>query len=364
MKIKDIINILEAFAPVALQEDYDNSGLTVGDRENDCSGCLVCLDVTLEIIDEALKKNCNLVISHHPVIFKGLKQLAGKSMVERIVMKAVRHDIVLYSMHTNLDNVKGGVNRVLSEKLGLVNLSILRQSPGMLRKIVTFCPTDHSEQVRQAIFRAGAGQIGDYDQCSFNAEGLGSFRAGDSSNPFVGHIGEIHFEKETRIETIFPAFLQQRVISALVEAHPYEEVAYDIYPLENEFEQTGAGMIGSLPQPVSGREFLEVIKKALNVPVIRHSALLDRMVKRVAVCGGSGSFLIPDAIRQQADFFITADVKYHQFFDAEGRIVIVDAGHYETEQFTCNLIADYLKENFPTFAVQISETPANPVNYF
>jgi len=364
MKISEIINTLEAFAPVVLQEEYDNSGLTVGNKENDCTGCLVCLDVTGEIIDEAINKNCNLVISHHPVIFKGLKQLTGKSMVERIVMKAVRHNIVLYSIHTNLDNVKGGVNRMLCQKLGLANLSILRKSPGILRKLVTFCPTGHAEQVRQAILLAGAGHIGDYDQCSFNAEGLGSFRAGVSSNPFTGNIGELHFEKETRIETIFPAYIQQRIISALIESHPYEEVAYDIYPLENEFELIGAGMIGTLPQPVSGKEFLEVIKKALNVPVIRHSALVDRMVQKVAVCGGSGSFLIPDAIRQQADFFITADVKYHQFFDAEGRIVVVDAGHYETEQFTRNLIADYLKENFPTFAVQISETPANPVNYF
>jgi hypothetical protein len=253
---------------------------------------------------------------------------------------------------------------MLGEKLGLINLSVLRKTSGILRKLVTFCPVDHADQVRDAIFAAGAGHIGAYDQCSFNAEGFGSFRAGNDADPFVGKIGEIHFEKEVRIETIFPAHLQSYIIKALLDAHPYEEVAYDIYILENEFDQTGAGMIGELPQKVSEVEFLRLIKEKLKVPVVRHSPLLGKQVGKVAFCGGSGSFLIPDAIRNQADFFVTGDIKYHQFFDGDGKIVIADAGHYETEQFTCNLLADYLKKNFANFAVQISETPVNPVNYF
>jgi dinuclear metal center YbgI/SA1388 family protein len=285
-------------------------------------------------------------------------------MTERIIATAIRKDIAIYSMHTNLDNTDEGVNRILCEKLGLENLSILRKTTGILKKLVTFCPVEHADKVRLAIFNAGAGHIGEYDQCSFNAEGQGSFRAGDRANPFVGNVGEMHFEKETRIETIYPAYLQKSVIRALLESHPYEEVAYDIYPLENEFKQAGAGMMGELKEAMAETDFLQLIKQTLNIPVIRHSALLGKKVKKVAVCGGSGSFLIPDAIRHNADIFVSADIKYHQFFDAEGKIVIADAGHFETEQFTCILLEGYLKKKFPNFAVQISETPVNPVKYF
>jgi dinuclear metal center YbgI/SA1388 family protein len=364
MKIKEIIVALENFAPLSLQEDYDNAGLAIGNPGSEVTGCLVCLDVSEEILEEAIHKKCGLIISHHPVIFKGIKKLTGQTMTERIIEKAIRENMAIYSIHTNLDNISQGVNRILGEKLGLINLSVLRKTGGILRKFVTFCPEDHAEKVREAIFAAGAGHIGAYDQCSFNAEGLGSFRAGPNADPFVGKIGEIHYEKEVRIETIFPAYLQANIIKALLEAHPYEEVAYDIYVLENEFDQTGAGMIGDLPQKVTEIEFLQLIKEKLNLPVVRHSPLLGKQVGKVAICGGSGSFLIPDAIRKQADFFVSSDIKYHQFFDGDGKIVIADAGHYETEQFTCNLLADYLKKNFANFAVQISETPVNPVNYF
>jgi dinuclear metal center YbgI/SA1388 family protein len=364
MKINDITKALEELAPLRLQEDYDNAGLISGDPDTEISGCLVCLDVTEAVLIEAGRKNCNLVLSHHPVIFKGIKKLTGQSVTERIIAIAIKENIALCSMHTNLDNVWEGVNRVLTEKLGLINPSILRKTTGNLRKLVTFCPLEQADQVREAIFSAGAGHIGEYDRCSFNAEGLGSFRAGDKANPFAGKKGEFHFEPEIRIETVFPAYLQHRIIAALIEAHPYEEVAYDIYPLENEFNRVGAGMIGKLANEVSEQDFLQAVKNVLKIPVIRHSPLTGRKVSKVAVCGGSGSFLIPDAIRHQADFFITGDVRYHQFFEAEGKIVIVDAGHYETEQFTCNLLADYLNKKFANFAVRISETPVNPVNYF
>jgi len=364
MKIKDIISVMESMAPLPLQEDYDNAGLATGCPDEEASGCLVCLDINERVIDEAIEKGCNLVISHHPVIFKGIKRLTGQSMTERIITMAIRKNIAIYSIHTNLDNIAGGVNRMLCEKLGLTNLSILRKTAGILNKLVTFCPPDHAGNVRQALFDAGAGHIGEYDQCSFNAEGLGSFRAGDKADPFVGKIGEIHFEKEVRIETIFPAYLKNSVINAILQSHPYEEVAYDVYRLENEFDRVGAGMTGELFPELSEEAFLQKVKDPLGVQVIRHSALLGKKIGRVAVCGGSGSFLIPDAIKHKAEAFISADIKYHQFFDADGKIVIIDGGHFETEQFTCALIADHLKKKFSTFAVQISETPVNPVNYF
>jgi dinuclear metal center YbgI/SA1388 family protein len=364
MIIKEIISALEELAPMQLQEDYDNAGLIIGHAGNEVTGCLVCIDVNEDVVVEAAASNCNLIVSHHPVIFKGIKRLSGLTMTEKIIEKAVKEDIAICSMHTNLDNVYDGVNRKLCEKLGLIDVSILRKADGLLRKLVTFCPVGHADKVRGAIFQAGAGHIGEYDQCSFNAEGLGSFRAGDHANPFVGEKGEIHFEKEVRIETIFPVYRQEKIIQALLEAHPYEEVAYDIYPLDNSYSMAGAGMIGELSEEQDETVFLGRIKEVLGVPCIRHSPLLGKKVKKVAVCGGAGSFLIADAIKRQADFFISADIRYHQFFDAEGKIVIADAGHYETEQFTCIILADYLKKKFATFAVRISETLVNPVNYF
>jgi dinuclear metal center YbgI/SA1388 family protein len=364
MKINEIVQFLEELAPLSLQEDYDNAGLIIGHPDWESDGCLICVDVNEAVIDEAVKLNCRLVVSHHPVIFKGLAKLTGQTMTERIVAKAIRDDIAVIAMHTNLDNSRVGVNRIFAEKLGLTELTILRKTRGLLKKLVTFCPTDYAGKVREAIFEAGAGHIGDYDQCSFNVGGSGTFRAGDMAKPFVGEIGEIHFEKETRIETIFPAYRQKSIISALLKSHPYEEVAYDIYPLENDFDQAGAGMIGLLEQKMTEIQFLILLKDVLKVPCIRHSPLLGKKVGKVAVCGGSGSFLLGDAIQQKADFFVSADFKYHQFFDADDKIVIADTGHFESEQFTCDLLADYLKKKFPTFAVLISETPVNPVNYF
>ena len=364
MKINSIISVLEQLAPLSYQEDYDNAGLTIGNPDMEVAGCLICLDISESVIEEATAKGIKLILSHHPLIFRGLKRLTGQTMTERIAEKAIREGVAIYSMHTNLDNIFDGVNKILSDKLGLKDVSILRKMGGTLRKLVTFCPVTHADKVREAVFVAGAGNIGEYDQCSFNSKGQGTFRAGKQANPYAGEIGSLHFEPEVRIETIFPAYLQKTVISALLEAHPYEEVAYDIYRLENESNRHGAGMIGYLPAKMTELDFLVLLKDKLKIKCIRHSPLLGKMVETVAVCGGSGSFLIPDAIKHNADFFVTGDVKYHQFFDAEAKIVIADAGHFETEQFTCNLLADYLKKNFSNFAVQISETTVNPVNYF
>ncbi len=363
MKLNSIISELEQFAPPALQESYDNSGLLIGDREQEITGVLVTLDVTVPVLDEALQKKCNLIVAHHPVIFKGLKSITGKNPVERIVARAIKNDVAIYAIHTNLDNVSRGVNGILAEKLGLSNTRILAPKKDLLRKLVTFCPKSHAEAVREAIFKAGAGRIGNYDSCSFNAEGEGTFRGSEDTNPFVGEKGKLHFEPEVRIETIFPAYLENAVINQMKAAHPYEEVAYDIYPLGNAFDQTGAGMIGELEEEMEETRFLEYIKSITGTPCIRYSDLTGKAVKKVAICGGAGSFLIHSALGAGADVFLTGDIKYHDFFEADGKMIIADIGHYESEQFAKDLISSLLIKKFSNFAVLISETRTNSVNY-
>lgn len=364
MKIKDITNYLESLAPLSLQESYDNSGLITGNRNDKLKGVLITLDTTEDVIDEAMEKNANLIISHHPIIFKGLKRLTGNNYVERSVIKAIKNDIALYSIHTNLDNSTEGVNRKLSEKLDLEDCRILKPKQNLLRKLVTFVPIDHAEKVRESIFNAGAGQIGNYDSCSFNLSGEGTFRGGDNTNPYVGEKGKIHYENEIRVETIYPEYIEKNILKALFESHPYEEVAYDIYPLNNLFNQVGAGMIGVLKNSKTEEEFLSFVKNNLNCQTIRHTKMLGKKIKTVALCGGSGSFLINDAIRQKADAYISGDIKYHEFFDSDNKILIIDAGHYETEQFTKELIFDTLKKKFNNFACFLSEANTNPINYY
>jgi dinuclear metal center YbgI/SA1388 family protein len=364
MKVSDIINALEDKAPIQLQESYDNSGLLVGGMDADIDSAMITLDVTEAVIEEALETNCSLIISHHPVIFSPLKRLTGSTYTERIILKAVKNDIALYAIHTNLDNIHDGVNSVIAEKLGIQNTRILKPIKGILRKLVTFCPSDYAEKVREAVFTAGAGVIGNYDSCSYNTEGFGSFKAGEGTNPFVGKVNEIHYENETRIETIYPVYLEREVLNALFSSHPYEEVAYDLYPLENEYPAAGAGMTGELPDAVEERSFLEKVKETFDLPVVRHTSFTGNKISKVSFCGGSGAFLIPSALRSGADIFLTADIKYHQFFDADERMMIADIGHYESEQFTKDLIFKILKDKFPNFALRISETDTNPLNYF
>lgn len=363
MILSEITHYLDTIAPPAYQESYDNAGLIVGNPNMQVSKALICLDSTEDVIDEAIAKGCNLVIAHHPIVFGGLKKFNGKSYVERVVMKAIKHDVAIYAAHTNLDNVTGGVNTKIAEKLGLVNTKILAPKKGILRKLVTYAPIDHAEKVRQAIFDAGAGKIGNYDECSFNAEGTGTFRGGDDSNPFVGNAGEQHHEKEVRIETIFAAVHERAILKALLAAHPYEEVAFDVYPLENKYQQVGSGMIGELENPMDEMDFLAHIKATFKAGCVRYTQLLGKPVKTVALCGGSGSFLLGNAISQKADVFITGDFKYHQFFDAENQIVIADIGHYESEQYTSELFSDLLNKKFPNFATHLSEVSTNPIYY-
>jgi dinuclear metal center YbgI/SA1388 family protein len=363
MKLVEITSLLESFAPLSYQESYDNSGLQVGDEQQDITSALITVDVTDEVLDEAMKKGSNLIITHHPLIFSEIKKITGKSMSERLIIKAIRNNICIYAAHTNLDNIKSGVNARICQKLELKNCTILSPVKGALKKLVTFIPPEHAEKVRQAVFGAGAGVIGEYDQCSYNLEGYGTFRGSGNTNPFIGEKGKLNFEKEIRFETIFPENLQSAIIRALLEAHPYEEVAYDIYPLDNTHHETGAGMVGETSVPFDTINFLKRMKKVFNASTVRYSKVVKDKINKVAVCGGSGSFLIREAIHSGADLFITGEMKYHQFFEAEDKIILADIGHFESEQFTKEIFYELLIKNFPKFAVRLSEVNTNPINY-
>jgi dinuclear metal center YbgI/SA1388 family protein len=364
MKIAAFKSYLETIAPPSLQESYDNAGLLTGSGDWECSGVILALDATEEVIDEAVEKKCNLVVTHHPIVFKGLKCLNGNNYIERAIIRAIKNDIAIYAIHTNLDNVITGVNGKIAERLGLKNVRVLQQKEGQLRKLVTFAPAEHAEGVRSAIFAAGGGSIGKYSECSFNQDGIGTFKPGLGSSPFIGELGKRSEEQEVKIEVIFPSHLQHKLITAMKEVHPYDEVAYDIIPLANDHQGVGSGIIGELPEPIEEGPLLQQIKKTFDLKVIRHTPLLSKKVQKIAICGGAGSFLLPVAISQNADVYITSDVKYHEFFDADSRILLADIGHYESEQFTIDLLYDLLTEKFPTFAVQKTGIKTNPVHYF
>ncbi len=366
MSIATVLSHLESLAPLAYQEHYDNAGLLTGDSSWECTGVLTTLDVTPDVVEEAIGKKCNLIVAHHPVIFGGLKKITGSNLVERTVIAAIRHDIAIYAIHTNLDNVLLGVNGRIADRLGLREEGRVPLAPreGVLQKLYCFVPLDQAEEVRNAIFAAGAGTIGNYSECSFQAEGTGTFKGEEGSHPFAGQPGSRHTEKEVKMEFILPAHRSREIIEAMIGAHPYEEPAYDLVGLANTHPGTGSGLIGQLPEAMEETAFLEIIKQAFLLPVLRHTPLTGRLVKTCAVCGGAGSFLIPNALSAKIDFFITADLKYHEFFQAEGRMVIADIGHFESEQFTIDLLYEILREKFLTFAVLKSETKTNPVNYY
>lgn len=364
MQIKEIIYALEQVAPPALQEEYDNAGLITGNIHWECTGVMVSLDATEAVIQEAIEKGCNMVVSHHPIVFKGLKKLSGRSYVERAIISAIKHDIALYAIHTNLDNVLPGVNGKMADLLGLINRKILAPKKGLLQKLSVFVPMAHKDALMNALFAAGAGNIGGYSECSFATEGMGSFKAGENAQPFVGQVGHRHTEPELRLEVIFPQWMQASVVKAMIAHHPYEEVAYDIYPLANSFLQTGSGLIGELMEPIRENEMLQLLKNSFKTGVIKHTPLTGKPIKKIALCGGAGSFLTGAAIAAGADIFITADLKYHEFFDADQKLVLADIGHFESEQFTIDLLFDILRENFPTFAVLKTGVNTNPVCYF
>lgn len=364
MQIKDIIAALEQQAPPSLQEEYDNAGLLTGNASWECKGIVVALDATEAVVQEAIQKGCNLVVSHHPIIFKGIKKLNGKNYVEQTVITAIKNDIALYALHTNLDNVINGVSGKIADLLNLQNRKILAPKNGLLKKLAVYVPLHAKEALLQALFEAGAGNIGNYSECSFSSKGEGSFKAGATANPFVGEKGTRHLEPEERVEVIFPGWLQQRVLDTMKRAHPYEEVAYDLYNLANTHQYAGSGMVGELERPIDETSFLQLLQRQFGTPVIKHTALTGKMVQKIALCGGAGSFLTATAKNVGADVFITADLKYHEFFDAEEKLLLVDIGHYESEQCTIDLLFDILQEKFPNFAVLKTGINTNPVQYF
>ena len=364
MKIKELAHYLESIAPLAYQESYDNSGLIVGEYDQEISKALISLDCTEDVVDEAIAKGCDIIVSHHPIVFKGIKKFNNSNYVERTVIKAIKNNIALYAIHTNLDNVLGGVSSKIAEKLELINTAILSPKKGLLKKLVVYVPRAHVEEVRQALFDAGAGSIGDYDQCSFNTAGYGTFRPLDGANPTIGQVGTQERVEETKIEVVFPVTIERQLLVAMYASHPYEEVAYSILSLDNKLQYVGSGVIGNLDQPIEEQEFLAYLKSKLNLNVIRHTKLLGKPISRVAVCGGAGGFLLSDAKRSGADVFVTADYKYHEFFDAEDNIIIADIGHFESEQFTQELLLDIIKKKFVNFAVLITETDTNPIKYY
>jgi len=364
MKIAEITRYLEQLCPLSFQEDYDNCGLLVGDPDTTITGSLLCLDVTREVMNEAIEKGCNLIISHHPFLFKGLKRLTPGKLETEILTGAILNNIAIYAIHTNLDNTLEGLNAWILSLIGVENHRILSPKQGVFSKLAVFCPLEKSEEVRQTMFDAGAGHIGNYDRCSYNIQGEGTFRALDNANPYIGKKFQMHTERELRIEVICPRHLEQKIVRAMIAAHPYEEVAYDIYPLLNDAAKTGAGLIGLLKTPVPEQEFLQWLKIKLDLKVIRHSPLRGRLIKTVAICSGSGSFLIAEAIGAKADIYLTADLKYHDFFDLENRILLADIGHYESECGVKDWLYATLIEKFPNFAFLISEINTNPVHYF
>jgi len=363
MKIKDITTCIEEIAPLNYAEDFDNVGLLVGNYNTEVTGVIVTLDTLENIVDEAIEKNCNLIVSFHPIIFSGLKKLNGSNFVERVVLKAIKNDIAIYSMHTALDNSFQGVNAKICEVLGLQNKKVLIPQKNTIKKLTTYVPNNNAEEVRLALFKAGAGSIGNYDNCSFNTEGYGTYRGNENSNPAIGEKGKLHTENETFISVIFEKHKEKKILAALFSTHPYEEVAYEIVPLDNLHQEIGLGMIGDLPEEKNELEFLNFLKETMNAKGIRHSKLLGRPIKKVAVLGGSGSFAIQNAINAGADIYVTSDIKYHEFYKAENKLVIADIGHYESEQFTKNLLVDILTKKFLNFAIILSNKNTNPIYY-
>ncbi|WP_396152266.1 Nif3-like dinuclear metal center hexameric protein [Flavobacterium sp.] len=364
MKLQSILPILEELAPLAYAEDFDNVGLLLGNFEQEISGILVCLDALENVVDEAIEKKCNLIVCFHPIVFSGLKKITGKTYVERVVLKAIKNDIAIYAVHTALDNHQNGVNKIICNRLGLVNTKILVPKEKFIQKLVTYTITENHQKLRNALFEAGAGNIGNYEDCSFNSKGIGTYMGNENSNPEIGERFEFVENEEIKIEVTFEKHLEAKILKALFKNHVYEEVAYEIYELQNQHQNIGLGMIGELEIEMNESHFLQFVKEKMQCESIRHSTFLNKKIKKVAVLGGSGSFAIGQAKRLGANAFLTADLKYHQFYEAENQLLLADIGHYESERYTKNYIVDFLIKKFPNFAIILSEQNTNPVKYF
>lgn len=371
MIVQDVIQEIELWAPLAYAEDFDNVGLLVGDHKKKVSGILITLDCLENVVDEAIEQDCNLIVSFHPIIFSGLKKITGKNYVERVVMKAIKNDIAIYAIHTALDNTFTGVNHAICDRLQLQNREILVPQQHSIKKLVTYVPKDNAAELRAKLFEAGGGNIGNYEECSFNMEGQGTFKGNENSNPVLGEKGKLHYEGETQINITYPKHVENSLLKSLQTNHPYEEVAYEITSLENNHQHIGIGMIGQLPEKMEEQAFLTLVKEKFATGCIRHSAFRNKPIEKVAVLGGSGAFAISNALQKEADVFLTADLKYHDFFQAENRILLADIGHYESEQYTKKAIHSYLIKKICNFAnvlpasrLIISKTSTNPIQYF
>ena len=362
--LKTLLDNIEGWAPLALQEDYDNAGLILGNPQATVHKALVCLDITPEVVDEAIQLHADLVISHHPAIFKGIKRINPASRLGYMIKQSLCHDIAWYAMHTNLDNTLDGVNSYLAKQLGLQTPRPLIPLKGLYGKLQVYVPSSHAEQLRQALAEAGCGISPKYDHCSFSSQGEGRLRALENARPFVGEPGQLHVEPECKIECLYPVHKTRQVMAVLLASHPYEEPAFDLMPLENTAADKGSGIIGILETPCTETAFLDRLKTLTGVPCIRHSGFKGRQIRKVALCGGSGGSFIHAACGQGADVYITGDLKYHDFTDAETGTWLVDIGHHESEQFAKQLIFNHLTKNFPNFAVSISEQGMNPVSYY
>ena len=363
MKIHEITDYLEEIAPLHYQESYDNSGLLVGDFNSKVKGALISLDCTESVIDEAISLGINLVISHHPIIFSSLNKINGRNYVERVIIKAIKNDIAIYAIHTNLDNVFEGVNSKIAEKLGLINCKILLTKSKQIKQLVVYCPITHSLALKEALLENGAGSFRNYDNCSFSVKGKGTFRPKRGSSPFLGNVGEVEQVDEERLEFFLNNEDENRLLDVMHQNHPYEQVAFQVYSLDNVSSEIGSGMIGELQKEIEPKEYLDFLKIKMSTECIRHTKLINKKIKKIAICGGSGSFLLEEAKKQNADLFVSSDFKYHEFFDAEDKILIADIGHFESEQFTKDLIYDLLSKKFTKFAVQLSKVNTNPINY-
>lgn len=363
VKVKDILAYLNEMAPFQFQESYDNAGLIVGDKNCEVTGVLVALDALEKVLDEAIQLNYNVVLTHHPIVFKGLKRITGDDYIQRVVLKAIKNDIALIATHTNLDHVSDGVNQIICDRLGLQNTRILDPKEGLMYKYVVFVPETHKNQVLDAISITGAGKIGKYDSCSFSTNGEGRFRPLIGSEPAIGTVNQLESVQEVKIEVIVSKDKLSNVQNAVRNVHPYEEIAFDIIPMEMNNREVGAGKIGELPVEMDATDFLHEVKKRFNLKVIRHTEIIQDKIKKVAVCGGAGVFLLNKAKSAGADVFITADVKYHEFFDAENQLILADIGHFESEQFTSHWLVEQLNKKFTTFAVRLTKENTNPINY-
>lgn len=364
MKIKEFIKEFEQIIPVRQAEDFDNVGLLCGNPEREISGVLIAHDALEFIIDEAIEKNFNLILCFHPIIFSGLKSITGKNYVERAVLKALENKIAIYAIHTAFDNDYFGVNYKICEVLGLKNQQVLMPKKNQLKKLEVYVPTDSAEKLRNALFVAGAGNIGFYDECSFTIQGDGTFRPLEGSNPVTGTHNERENANEVLLSVIFEDYKKHQILFAMKQNHPYEEVAYQLISLDNENQYTGLGRFGDLETEMNETDFLKFVKEKFNLNIIRHSSLNNKKIRTIGVLGGSGVSGIKAAMSAKCDAYITGDVKYHDFFSAEGKMLICDIGHFESEQFVVQQLFEILSEKFTTFAIAKTTQITNPVNYF